>query len=95
MSAFGLIVQIVAVEGRRQELMEILHSAMDGLPGCLNHTVAASKEDADTIWVSEVWENQAAHQAALEQPEVQAAVSKGRPLIAQYSQVAQTEPMTG
>jgi quinol monooxygenase YgiN len=49
----------------------------------------------DAVWVTEVWENQASHQASLSLPAVQAAITKGRPLIAGFGERFETTPLGG
>jgi quinol monooxygenase YgiN len=65
------------------------------MPGCLSYVVAADTADADALWVTEVWEDQAKHQASLQLPAVQAAIAKGRSLIAGFSNRTETKPLGG
>ena len=51
--------------------------------------------DANALWVTEVWESQASHQASLSLPAVQAAIAKGRPMIAGFSNRVETVPLGG
>ena len=52
------------------------------MPGCLSYIVAQDRKDADAIWITEVWNTAASHRASLSLPSVQAAIARGRPLIA-------------
>src|ERR1700719_2693407 len=61
----GLIGKMTAVEGKRDELIAILLQATKDMPGCLSSIVAKAPADATTIWVTEVWEDQASHKASL------------------------------
>ena len=45
------------------------------MPGCFSYVVAADPAEPDALWVTEVWESQASHQASLQLPAVQAADS--------------------
>jgi quinol monooxygenase YgiN len=92
---FGLIGKITAVAGQREALARILIDGTGGMPGCLSYVVAADRADADALWVTEVWEDQAKHQASLQLPAVQAAIAKGRPLIAGFSNRTETAPLGG
>jgi len=65
------------------------------MPGCLAYVVAEDVADADALWVTEIWENKAAHEASLSLPAVRAAIATGRPLIAGFETVAQTRPISG
>jgi quinol monooxygenase YgiN len=92
---YGLIGKIVAVNGRREELMGILIDGVAGMPGCLSYIVAKDQTDSDAIWVTEVWENQARHQGSLSLPSVQKAIEKGKPLIAGFAERYETIPVGG
>ena len=92
---YGLIGKIDAQPGRRDALISILVEGVAGMPGCLSYVVARDAEDPDGLWVTEVWEGQAAHEASLALPSVQAAIEKGRPLIVGFSTRVVTEPVGG
>ena len=51
--------------------------------------------DADALWVTEVWTDQSAHRASLQLPSVQAAIAKGRPLIATFDSQVETTVLGG
>ena len=93
-NVYGLIGQIEAVSGRRDELAEVL-AGMGSMPGCLSYVVANDTADADTLWVTEVWESEQAHADSLGLPEVQDAIAKGRSLIAGFKSRVETEPVGG
>ena len=90
---YGLIGKMTTVAGKREEFLEILLPAIAGMPGCLSYIVAKDAEDADGIWITEVWENQASHDASLALPRVKEAIAKGRPLIAGFSNGVVTVPV--
>ncbi len=92
---YGLIGRILAAPGRRDELIAILAPGKGGMPGCLSYIVATDPQNPDAIWVTEVWDTQEAHRASLQLPEVQAAIAKGRPLIAGFDSRAETAPVGG
>ncbi|MFD3265506.1 putative quinol monooxygenase [Phenylobacterium ferrooxidans] len=79
---YGLIGKMTAKPGQRDSLIAILLEGVSGMPGCLSYIVAQDPKDADAIWITEVWETAASHKASLSLPSVQAAIAKGRPLIA-------------
>ena len=91
---YGLIGQIAAVPGKRDELGSIL-AGMGSMPGCLSYVVANDTVDPDCIWVTEVWESKEAHADSLALPAVQEAIAKGRPLIAGFGSRVETEPVGG
>ena len=92
---YGLIGKITAIAGRRDALASILIDGTGGMPGCLSYVVAADVTEPDALWVTEVWDSQASHQGSLQLPVVQAAIAKGRPLIAGFSNRVETAPIGG
>jgi quinol monooxygenase YgiN len=92
---YGLIGKITAVDGKRDELIAILLQGTRDMPGCFSYIVARDASDSNTIWVTEVWENQASHQASPALPGVRAAIAKGKPLIAKFGSRVITEPAGG
>lgn len=92
---YGLMGRIIAVPGKRGELAAILVPGEGGMPGCLSYVVAEDPQNADALWVTEVWVDQAAHRASLQLPSVQAAIAKGRPLIAGFDNRTETNVLGG
>lgn len=92
---YGLIGKITAVAGQRDALAAILLEGTRAMPGCLSYIVAADPADPDALWITEVWDSKASHEASLELPAVQAAIAKGRPLIAGFSNRVETVPLGG
>jgi quinol monooxygenase YgiN len=92
---YGLIGKMSAVSGQRDALAAILLGGTAAMPGCLSYIIAIDPTDADALWVTEVWDSQASHQASLKLPSVQAAIAKGRPMIAGFSNRVETVPIGG
>ena len=92
---YGLIGKMTATPGNRDALVAILLEGTTAMPGCLSYVVAHDPANADAIWITEVWDSQASHKASLSLPAVQAAIAKGRPLIAGFSDRVETVPMGG
>lgn len=92
---FGLIGRMTAVEGRREELIEILLGGTGSMPGCRSYIIARDTEDSDSLWITEVWESKAHHAESLHLPEVKDAISRGKPLIREFSHQTHTEPVGG
>jgi quinol monooxygenase YgiN len=92
---YGVIGKMTAVEGQRDALAAILLEGTQKMPGCLAYIVATEAADPNGLWVTEVWIDQASHRASLALPEVQAAIAKGRPLIAGFSNRVETRPVGG
>jgi quinol monooxygenase YgiN len=92
---FGLIGKMRAAPGKRDELIKILLDGTGSMPGCLSYIVAADPADADAIWITEVWTDEASHKASLALAEVQAAIAKARPIIAGFDSQTRTIPVGG
>ena len=94
-SMYGLIGKVTAVAGQRDALAKILLDGTTSMPGCFSYIVASDPADADALWITEVWDSEASHTASLQFPAVQAAIAKGRPLIAGFSNRVETTPLGG
>jgi quinol monooxygenase YgiN len=92
---YGLIGKMTAVAGKRDDLIAILLEGTGAMPGCLSYIVAADPGDSNTIWITEVWDSQASHDASLSLPAVKAAIARGRPLIAGFGDSFTTTPIGG
>lgn len=92
---YGLIGKMLTVPGQRDALIANLLDGLTGMPGCLSYVVAKDPTDENAIWVTEVWDSQASHQASLSLPSVQEAIGRGRPLIAGFGERFVTEPLGG
>jgi quinol monooxygenase YgiN len=92
---YGLIGKLTAVPGQRDALAAILLEGTEAMPGCLSYVIATDPADPDALWITEVWESQASHRASLTSPAVKAAIAKGRPLIAGFSDRVETAPIGG
>ena len=91
----GLIGRMRALPGQRDALIAILLEGTGGMPGCLSYVVAKDPVDADAIWVTEVWTDQASHKTSLHLPQVQAAIAKAKPFIAGFEFQVETQPVGG
>ena len=92
---YGLIGKMTAVAGQRDALASMLLESTQAMPGCLSYIVATDPADVDALWITEVWDNAASHQASLSLPVVSATIAKARPLIAGFSNRVETVPLGG
>ncbi|WP_321164042.1 putative quinol monooxygenase [Sphingomonas sp. Root710] len=92
---YGLMGRMIAQPGQRDALIAILLEGTGDMPGCLSYVVARDAKDENAIWVTEVWDSKEAHAASLKLPAVQAAIAKGRPLIAGFDSYTETSPAGG
>ncbi|MFC4410393.1 putative quinol monooxygenase [Chungangia koreensis] len=82
--SFGIFGKISAVEGKRDQLSEILLTAAKALQSmkeCEIYMVNINDEEPNSIWVTEVWKDEEAHKASLSNEEVRNLIMKGRSLI--------------
>jgi quinol monooxygenase YgiN len=92
---YGLIGKINVAPGQRDALAALLLESSQSMPGCLSYVIATDPADSDALWITEVWDSQASHKASLSLPAVQAAIAKGRPMIAGFSNRVETAPIGG
>jgi quinol monooxygenase YgiN len=92
---YGVIGKITCVPGERDRFAALLLEGTGGMPGCLSYVIAIDPADANALWVTEVWDSQDSHKASLSLPSVQAAIAKGRPMIAGFSHRVETAPLGG
>ena len=92
---YGLIGKMIAVEGQREALIAILLGSTGAMPGCRSYVVAKDGSDPNAIWITEVWDSKASHDASLTLPAVRDAIARGRPLIASFASSVATEPVGG
>lgn len=92
---YGLIGKMIAKPGQRDGLIAILLEGTAAMPGCRSYVVAADPAEPDVIWITEVWESEADHEASLQLPAVQEAISRARPLIEGFGERFVTTPLGG
>jgi len=92
---WGLIAKITVLPGKRDEMIEILRESAANMPGCLGYVVAKDAADENTIWVTEVWESMASHDASLSLPAVQNAIPRGKAVVSNFERIAVTNPVWG
>lgn len=91
----GLIGKMIAAPGQREALIAVLLEGINEMPGCLSYIVARDLKDENAIWITEVWDSKDSHSASLKLPSVQAAIAKGRPMIAGFGDYVTTDPVGG
>ena len=90
---WGLIAKITLLPGRRDEMVEILKDSAADMPGCLSYVVAKDVTDENTIWVTEVWDSMANHDASLSLPAVKNAIPRGKAIVSNFEKIAVTSPV--
>ena len=92
---WGLIAKITVLPGKRDEMIGILRESAANMPGCLSYVVAKDGADENTIWVTEVWESMASHDASLSLPAVKNAIPRGKAVVSNFERIAVTSPVWG
>ena len=92
---YGLIVQMIAVTNKRDQLIEILLNGTKDMPGCISYVISKDAENEDGLWITEVWDSKESHSASLSLASVQTAITQGKPLISGFGQRIETLPVGG
>ena len=92
---YGLIGKMTAVPGQRDALIAILLEGATAMPGCLSYIIAKDAIDANSIWITEVWDKEDSHNSSLSVPSVKQAIARAKPLIAGFGERIVTEPVGG
>jgi quinol monooxygenase YgiN len=92
---WGMIAKITVLPGKRDEMIGILKSSAANMPGCFSYVVAKDATDENVMWVTEVWDSQASHDASLSLPAVKEAVPRGKALVASFERPSVTIPVWG
>jgi quinol monooxygenase YgiN len=81
--SYGYLASMKTVPGRRDEVVAILLSGVDGLRevGCDLYIVGLAPTDDVTIFVSEVWGSKEQHDASLQLPETKEAIAAAMPML--------------
>jgi len=90
-NVYALIGQMMAAPGKREELIGYLRESSKDMPGNLACQIWRDKGDANSVWITEVWRDEASHKASLGLPQVQEAIRKARPIIAGFGARAEVE----
>lgn len=92
---YGLIAKLTAVSGKRDELIKILKEGTGSMPGCRSYILAKDAVDENAVWVTEIWDSAASHDASLTLPAVKDSIGRAKPLVAGFERVAVTTPVGG
>jgi quinol monooxygenase YgiN len=92
---YGLIGKMTCVPGQRDAFTAILLEGTAAMPGCLSYVIARDPQDANALWITEVWDSKESHAASLQLPAVRDSIKRGRPLIVSFGEQTITEPVGG
>ncbi len=92
---WGMIAKITVVPGKRDEMIAILKESASDMRGCLSYIVAKDAANENTIWVTEVWDSMASHDASLSLPAVKSSMPRAKAIVSNFERVAVTTPLWG
>ena len=92
---YGLIVKMTITPGKREEMIRVLKESAANMPGCDSYVVAKDSTDENVLWVTEVWDSMASHDASLLLPAVKKAIPPGKALVTGFEKIAVTNPVWG
>ena len=92
---YGIIGKVIAQDGQREALIEVLLAGTQDMPGCLSYVISRDLTDGNALWITEFWESKESHTASLSLASVREAIDKGRPLIAGFADRFEVEPAGG
>ncbi len=92
---FGLFGKIIAKEGQRDVLVQILLEGLGEMPGNELYIISKSATEPDALHVFEVWKTEADHAASLKLERVQALIARAKPLIAGFGDSVRMMPTGG
>lgn len=84
MQKYAINVKFITQDEKRDELLNYLLEAaggMENLETCNCYIVGINEEEKNAVYVYEVWESKAAHQASLTIPASQELIKKAKPMI--------------
>ena len=84
MARFGMNGKLTARQGHREQLIQVLMEAADLLrdaDGCELYVIQRDLDDAQVVWVTEVWRSQAQQEGSLELPGVRPVIDRAVPMI--------------
>ena len=87
MALYGLTGAFLAAPGKRDEPVAFMLEAaqlMSAVPGCLLYLVSTT-QDVDEVAITELWTDEASHEASLQAPGVSDLIARARPVISRMS----------
>jgi quinol monooxygenase YgiN len=98
MSKFGLFGKLIAKDGERETLVDLLLNAaesMENLVDCELYVVNVSNDDPNAVFVYEVWKNKNAHQSSLSLEATQTFIQLAKPIIVGVERINTLIPIGG
>lgn len=83
-SCFGIFGRLATHPGRRDDVVAVFErgeAVLQGMPGCRLYLIGTSENEPDSVFVTEIWDDQEAHEASLQIPEVRGMIQQTMPLL--------------
>ena len=84
MKKYGLHGKLKARKGEGETLASVLLKAsglVSSAKGCRLYIISRDNDDADTVWVTEVWDNKQDHDESLKVENVKQLIGEAMPLL--------------
>lgn len=89
MHRFSIFGELVAVDGKRDELVNILQEAelllIKKNVDCHLYSVNVSMDKPNSVFVFEIWTSEVSHQNSLQDEEVLSLIMKAKPIITEMN----------
>ena len=98
MQKYGLHGKLIATQGNGDKLATILLEAarlVSTAKGCHLYLVSKAADDADSVWVTEVWDSKEDHDNSLHVPGVREMIGQAMPILAGQPQKGQELQILG
>ncbi len=98
MKKYGLHGHFKSKPGASEDLAEILLKAaelMGKAQGCHLYVVSSDSKQADTVWVTEIWDSKEDHDNSLSLPGVKELITQAMPLLDGMPQAGQKLTILG
>lgn len=92
---YGLIGEIISIENKRDELINLLLVFTQDMDGCLSYIISKDIKKDNSIWITEVWESKEKHLNSLALPQVKEAITIAKNLISNFGQRVETDVIGG
>jgi quinol monooxygenase YgiN len=96
--SYALINKLTAKPGQRDRVAQILIESgklFDDNAACIFSMVSESAQDANVLWVTDLWNSREEHEAALKQPELRPFVAEALPLLEGMPEQIEVRPVGG
>jgi quinol monooxygenase YgiN len=98
MTMYGLTGKLTALPGRGEELLAAMLKAADlvaDAPGCEMYLVSTCPDQADTVWITELWHSEVDHDDSLQIEGVRELIAQVRPILAGPPEGTRLHPVGG